>query len=160
MRFLRLSLAILALVGTLPAGAAVLYKSVDAKGTVMFSDVPPPQGAKLLEQREIRNNGSLAGNAPSAALNGMPIVGNLDDEVAKASAIVDQAEHALALARRQLWSSREGLQLVAHRRSRADEDRVEFYKRELQLARRALCDLLKEKQLAALVPGAPYVASR
>ena len=147
------------LLASLPAGAGVLYKSVDANGRVMFSDVPPPSGSRIVEQREIRGNGAIAMAAPATAATQQPSF-DLDAALSQANALVDQAEHALAQARRDLWSPREGLKLDFKRRTRNDEERVAFFRKDLQLARKALVDLLREKQVAALAPGAPYVVAR
>src|ERR1700693_3178699 len=109
MTLLRLVAALLASAMGLPAASGELYKSIRADGTIIFSDVPPPARAP-------------------------PI---LDDDapVARADALVDLAEHAFALARRGLWSPKDGLHLSAARRSRGDMERVEFYKRDVLLAR-------------------------
>lgn len=157
MRCLRYA-ALLAAFAAFPAGAGVLYKSVDAKGTITFSDVPPPAGAKVLEQREIKSNGTVSSTPPAAPPT--LVGGMLDDAVMRANALVDQAEHALAMARRDLWSAREGLKLGSYKRTQADNERIAFFTRDLQRARQVLMDTLKERQVAAMEPGAPYVAMR
>jgi hypothetical protein len=153
----------------LPAGANVLYKSVDANGTVMFSDVPPPSGARVLETRVIAAStyaaqdagafahGAAAGMQP-ADLEQVYSLMDSDRALAEANARVDQAERGLAMARNGAASRFEGLRLVSTARdSVADSERIEFYKRDLKLARRALVDLIRERQRAAMQPGAPRI---
>lgn len=147
-----------------PAGAGVLYKSVDAKGTVMFSDMPPPDGARIVEQREIgapRGGSIAADGTPRRAETLASALGSADFDAAleRANADVDQAEHELALARRDLWSPRDGLRLTTARKTAADEERVAFYQRNLLAARRALLDLVRERRNAVREPGAPIVVS-
>jgi hypothetical protein len=129
----------------LPSNAAMLYKSIGANGTIIFSDVPPPSDARVIDQRRMPDSASAAA-APGRA--GMPIYEfpEYDAEIAQANTQVDLAEHALALARQGLWSPRDGLRLVAGRMSQGDEDRVEFYKKGVRVARQQLMDLLRERQ--------------
>jgi uncharacterized protein DUF4124 len=134
-----------------PAGAGMLYKSVAPNGSVIFSDMPP-EGARVVEAREIRANGSLAGTAANAASRAMAAMEGLfdaDSAIARANSDVDLAEHALALARREMWSVRDGLRLQSTGRTIADEARLEFFKRNVRAARQALVELLHERQLAA-----------
>lgn len=154
-RFVLVTAAVAALLAVKPAGAGVLYKSVDVNGRITFSDSPPPAGTKLLEQKEIRSSGAIASGPPSS---GMPLaVGNgLDDALMRANGDVDQAEHALAVARRDLWSVRDGLRLDGRRYGPDAELKLARLKRDLQLARQVLFDVLKEKQVAAMQPGMPY----
>ena len=72
---------------------------------------------------------------------------DMDAAVARASAQVDLAEHALALARRPLWSD-DPLRSASARRTRADIERVEFYQRGVRIARQTLTDVLREKRNA------------
>jgi hypothetical protein len=147
MRPLRL-LAALPLLAIAPMPqAGVLYKSVDANGTVMFSDVPPPNDARIIEQRPIPSFGS--GSESSGAANGFDLAQELIDSdaaVARASAQVDQAEHALALARRNTWSPRDGLGVAPTRGTLADQERIEFFKRGVLAARQQLMELLRERR--------------
>ena len=157
----KVALAVLLAALAFPAPGAMLYKSVGPNGTIMFSDVPPP-GARVLEQRVIGSSGTITpgsqSSQPSASID--PLLDG-DAEVARASAQVDQAERELALARRELWSPREGLSLVSRRMSLADRDRVEFYKRNLKFARQSLIDMLRERASIPREAGAPrVVASR
>jgi hypothetical protein len=144
----RFLLLLPALLAALPAGAGVLYKSVDAKGVVMFSDVPPPAESRVLEMRVIRGADSAGAGDTTAALAEAAQLIDSDQALARANAQVDMAEHALALARRDLWSSRDGLNLASSRANPADEARVQFCKRNVTAARQALMDLLRERQLA------------
>jgi hypothetical protein len=149
----RLALAIACTLAVLPVDAAVLYKSVDANGTVTFSDTPPsPDAARIVEQRAMDTYGSASTAAPGAASAGLEQVYGLidsDEALAKANARVDMAEHALALARNGTAPRTEGLRLAASRITLADEARIEFYKRDLKLARRELVELLRSRQPAA-----------
>jgi hypothetical protein len=154
MRIVRAITALSILVASWPSGAGVLYKSVAPNGTVTFSDTPPEAGSKLVEQREVRSSGAIADMNSGPAM-GM-VAADSDGELSRASAQLDQAEHALATARRDLWSPRDGLKLASLRRTRADDDRLAFYKKDVLLARQALLQVLKERQAAALVPGMPY----
>ena len=146
--------SIVAAVLALPfaAQAAVLYKSVDANGTVTFSDMPPAAGTKVLETRNVNASGfaSVAPAAPATAMAGAPepmiSLFEMDAAVAKASAQLDQAERELALARKELWSPRDGLRLVQRRMTIADDARVEFFKRNVASARHALMELLRDRR--------------
>jgi hypothetical protein len=161
----RVTFASIILAAALPANAGMLYKSVASDGSVMFSDLPPPSGLKVVEQRVITANGALKDAASSAASRTLEALADLfdgDAALAKANSQVDLAEHALAVARRELWSVRDGLHLRPTPKTPEDAKRVESYKRDVMSARQALLDLLREKRLADLrrEPGMPYVASR
>ena len=134
--------------------AAVLYKSVDANGTVTFSDMPPAAGTRVLETRVVSPSGTstaapvnaagLPAQAPIADPMTLPL--ETDPMVAQANAKLDQAERELALARRELWSPRDGLRLVDRRMTSADDARVEFFKRNVAAARYALMELLRDRR--------------
>ncbi|HWH39806.1 MAG TPA: DUF4124 domain-containing protein [Usitatibacter sp.] len=133
-----------------PAMATVLYKSIAANGVVEFSDVPPTDSSKLVEEREIGRSGL----APAAAITTAAVVQTTplamesliaDEAVARASEKVDLAEHALAVARQGLWSPRDGLHLRSPGRTAADEQRLEYFKRGVLAARQALMDTLRER---------------
>lgn len=135
----------------LPVHAGMLYKAVDANGTILFSDVPPPDGARLVEQRVIASgppDSPVLPLEPATLGEAFELV-DYDAEFARANARVDQAEHALALARRPVWSPRDGLDLTPTRMSRTDGERVEFFKRDLEAARQGLIELLRSRQLAS-----------
>ena len=142
---LALSVATLLVPGT---QAGMLYKSVGPNGTIMFSDVPPAGDARILEQRPISSGGGSG--APVHA--GVDVATQLIDSeaaVARANAQVDLAEHALALARRNVWAPGDGLKLVSGRPSRVDEERVEFHKRNVLAARQSLMELLRDRMVAS-----------
>ena len=145
------------------AQAAVLYKSVGANGVIEFSDQPPAANAKLIEQRDLSapasaepantaNPGTSRGTLPMEALAN-------DDEVMRASQQVDLAEHALALARRGVWSPTEGLRLQRISRTTSDEQRIEYYKKGVLLARQNLVEVMKRRAVVLSTPGMPYVAA-
>lgn len=129
------------------APAGVLYKSVDARGTVMFSDVPPPEGSRIVEQRVVGPGSSAPGRPRVVDSPWGPF--ESDPMVEQANARLDQAERAFALARRDLWSVRDGLRLETRRRTPEDEARVRQVEREWREARRTLLELRR----ASLVLG-------
>jgi hypothetical protein len=139
---------VLSAVASLPAGAAMLYKSVNAKGTVMFSDMPPPPDARVLETRVIGGNAGASPRGTAAAMADAAQLIDSDEALARANAKVDMAEHALAEARKTLWSPRDGLRLASTRATPADDARVQFFKRDVLAARQALLDLLRERRLS------------
>ena len=140
----------------LPSAAAanVLYKSVDANGVVMFSDVPPPEGSRLLEERPL----PAINSAPVPAMQyGMAMPGpipaeqmlDFDAAIASANAKVDDAERALAEARRELSPTTDsGLRLRPTRLASEDDRRLESYRNNVTIARRHLMELLRERRLA------------
>lgn len=134
-----------------PVGASVLYKSVDANGTVTFSDIPPPEGSRLVEQRTFGSlppeNGA-APNAPAAGLEEAFQMLDYDKALQQANERVDLAERALAQARAgHATTPRPGLNNASI--SIADHERAEFYMRDLRAARQALMDLLRNRQLVS-----------
>jgi hypothetical protein len=138
----RLLAIMLASALALPASAGGLYKSVDADGAIVFSDVPPPSDARIVAQ--VR----MGGTTGMATAPGMPYYefAESDGAVARANARVDLAEHGLALARQGLWSPHDGLRLAAARMTQGDKERVAFYKKGVQVARQQLMDLLRERR--------------
>jgi len=168
----RLLAVLLAAAFVAPVSASVLYKSVDANGTVTFSDVPPPDGTRILEQRALGTSASGAATyfapAPRATPTGLEEAFQMldyDKALAEANARVDMAERGLAMARAaHATTSRPGL--VRATLTLADHERVAFFKRDLKIARQQLMDVLRSRQLASgrpLQPGAPrplQVASR
>ena len=151
-----LALAALVLGAVLPAGASVLYKSIDERGTVTFSDVPPPPGSQIIEQRVMGSSPSAPGyGAESSALarsSGLEEAFQLidyDKALREANERVDLAERALAIARAgHAGTHRPGLNPVGGL-PQADAERIEFYKRDLRAARIALTELLRSRQLAS-----------
>ena len=69
-----------------------------------------------------------------------------DAVLARANAQVDQAERALAEARRVTLQPREGLRISSPRLSRQDEERIEYCKRGVKIARQQLMEILRERQ--------------
>jgi hypothetical protein len=138
----------------LPAGANVLYKSVDERGTVTFSDMPPPAGARLLEERPMGAPANAPGYSnevagPSRGLESAFQMLDYDTALREANDRVDLAEHALAQARAAYAATpRPGLNAVGGLPP-ADAERIEFHKRDLRIARTALAELLRSRQLAS-----------
>src|SRR4051812_18517735 len=162
MDFHRVVLAALALAVPCTAGAGVLYKSVAADGSIMFSDMPPPASARIVEQRVIGQNGTLASAAATAATRTLGAIEGLfdsDEVLSQANERIDMAEHALAEARRSLWNYRDGLRLKAAARPAFDDKRIETLKRDVLAARQQLLDVLRERQARVPEPGAPRVVS-
>ena len=143
--FLRALGALLAASIAAPASAAVLYRSVSPEGTVQFSDIPPEK-AQRVERLEYPDSGGRAPAIASGASREEQLR-DMDGAVARASAQVDLAEHALALARRPLWGD-DPLRFGGARRTRADIERVEFYQKGVRIARQTLTDVLREKRKA------------
>ena len=134
-----------------PADASLLYKSVDPNGTVTFSDVPPADGSRLIEQRLIGSPAPetpSAPNSPAAGLEEAFQMLDYDKALRQANERVDLAERALAQARAgHAATPRPGMNNASI--SIADHERVEFYMRDLRAARQALMDLLRSRQLAS-----------
>ncbi|HET7402741.1 MAG TPA: DUF4124 domain-containing protein [Usitatibacter sp.] len=135
-----------------PAMGTVLYKSIAANGVVEFSDVPPTDNSKLVEERQIGRPvlepAAAITTAAATVVQTTPVAMEsliADEAVARASEKVDLAEHALAVARQGLWSPRDGLHLRSPGRTAADEQRLEFFKRGVIAARQALMDTLRER---------------
>jgi hypothetical protein len=146
---MRISVALPALILVLApaAQAAMLYKSIGPNGTVMFSDMPPSGDAKLVEQREI-GSPSVSPSSGSG-LAGFDLAAQLvdaDAAVARASAQVDQAEHALAEARRGTWSPRDGIGVQPTKTSPQDLVRIDYFQKGVKIARQQLLDVLRERK--------------
>ena len=135
------------------AAPTILYKSVSANGVIQFSDTPP-ENARVVEVRPIADR--PAGSAFASGGSGLPEAfenpletvadGTENDAtLARANAQVDLAEHALALARRDLWRQLEGLRLDGGPRSRTDQERIEFYRKNLAAARSNLMAALQSR---------------
>lgn len=143
------------------AGAVTLYKSIAPNGVIQFSDTRPESGV-VVEERIVDGSGSggpaSAGDAATAFANPLEAIDAgvpLDDALAKANAQVDLAEHQLALARDSAWTRREGLHLRPARRTRADDERVAFYERNLRIARAHLLELLGTDPVFSLAERDP-----
>ncbi len=165
-----LALALIAGAIAAPAQAGgILYKSVDTNGTILFSDTPPSGDVTVVEERSLPSIGAPKRAANTAAQSLQTVDG--DEALARANEQVDLAEHALALARRNLWSAGEGLKLHQARKTLADTQRVQFYKKNLRTARVYLAELVRERhwqevQLAAssaantdALPSAPILVA-
>ncbi len=64
------SLAAFTAICATQANAATLYKWVDSDGNISYQDQPPPEDAKLLEEREVKGSGApLPGK-----VNNLPVV--------------------------------------------------------------------------------------
>lgn len=133
-----------------PAGATVLYKSVAPNGVVMFSDTPP-EHADRIERIPMTFSGpssgyTSSGSAPvQVAAARFDELKSFDQAVAEANARVDQAESALAAARRSSLSPLEGLRLAGNRGTTEDAARVENARRDVLLARQSLLETLKAR---------------
>jgi hypothetical protein len=99
-----------------PAVAATIYKVQMPDGSILFTDTPP-QGAKILEEREASRSQPPAVRAPTAAPRPLP---GMSSEPTPASAPtarpidaaiqeIEAAERALQVARRRLELGREPL---------------------------------------------------
>lgn len=141
--------ALLAALAASPAGAAMLYKSVGPNGTIMFSDVPPPADARIVEQRPIGAAGSPATGTSRSGFQDISQLIDSDAALARANAQVDLAEHSLAEARRGIWSPRDGLNLAGRALNRGDVERIEYYKRGVVAARQNLMELLRDRMVAS-----------
>ena len=150
---IRRALVAAALCVALPAGAAVLYKSVDAKGVVTFSDLPPDRGtdAKAIMVPEsssavpgASHERNLAASAPTHDEN----LYTGDQAVLSASMQVDMAEHALAVARRPVWEVADPMKLQGPRLTPTDLERIEHYRKSLKIAQQQLADVLRTQRRA------------
>ena len=134
----------------LTAHAGELYKSVDSDGRVTFSDTPP-SGAVTVQR--IATSESAKPSVASAAPVYLALVDGLDEAVAQANAKVDMAERALANARSGLLGH-DPLSLNPARLSRSDSQQLEFFKRDVQAARRNLMRVLQQRNVYAQRPVA------
>ena len=134
----------------MPAGASVLYKTVDDKGVVTFSDLPPDKGveAKRLVMPE-SPTGAPGALRPADVITAVPsrveqtYLG--DEAVLRASLQVDLAEHALAVARRPLWEVADPMKLTGPKRTRADQERIDYFQKNLKIAKNQLAELVRGK---------------
>jgi len=159
MKSLAVCAAALAFAAT-TAPAAVLYKSVAANGTVEFSDLAPEKGRNV---ERIRIPDASSSEAPAALAAGPSRDAQLretDDAVARASAQLDLAEHALAEARRHVANDFNPLHMVVQKpMSREDQDRLALYKKDVLLARAQLLEVLKDKRKAEAMALSTVTAS-
>jgi hypothetical protein len=147
--------ALLFLLAPASAMSAVLYKSIGPNGVVEFSDVPPSDGnSRVVATGVLASSASSAGSIPgepAAAPNGDGMPMYEDGALARANAQLDLAEHALAEALRAIGSPLTGMRLSAHRPTPADSQRIDFFRRNVQLARTNLMELLHARQPATTV---------
>ncbi|MGZ5041277.1 MAG: DUF4124 domain-containing protein [Usitatibacter sp.] len=152
----RIAAALLCAAFVAPAGAAILYKSVGPGGVLQFSDMPPEK-AKGVERILIPDSATSGATVTVSASNttpsnAMPYAdpAETDAAVARASAQLDLAEHALAEARHAVVEGYDPLKLVSARMNRSDLARIEFYKKNVLAARQVLLEVLKDKRRAAV----------
>lgn len=136
-------IALSVLLATVPAVAeSTLYKWVSPDGVVNFSDAPPADPATSVSLVPLD-----ASPPPNVAVAKLDELRESDEQVAAANSRMDLAEHALAQARRPLWSPTDGLRLPREDTPR-EARQVDFYKRDILAARRALIDTLRRKNAA------------
>ena len=136
-----------------PAGAAVLYKTVDEKGVVTFSDLPPAQNTEAKRIQVPESSSATPGSVRSLdVLAGAPTaeerIRMSDEAVQRASMQVDMAEHALAVARRPLWEIADPMKLTGAKVSRTDQEKLDFYRKNLKVAQQQLSDVLRQQRTA------------
>jgi hypothetical protein len=134
-----------------PAAAAVLYKSVSPQGVFEFSDHPPESGqSRLVEQIRMPDTEPGASNSSSIASGPSreEHFREADAAVQRANAQIDLAEHALAEVRRQALADSDPMRLKPTRISRADIERIEYYKKNVRVARQTLLETLQQRRKA------------
>lgn len=134
--------------------ATVLYKSTGPNGVIEFSDRPPSDRPAVVIA-SIGGTGGGGGSASAAASgsDGLPIYD--DGALSRANAQLDLAEHALAEALRAIGSPLRALHLSAPPSSDADLKRIDFFRRDVTLARQNLMEVLQTRQ-----PAVRALASR
>lgn len=98
MKTIVLALALTPLFATAHAGAAQLYRWVDAQGRVEWRDTSPPETAQQVEQRRVQGNLAPASNLPYAvqqAVKNFPVTLWTTD----CGAVCDKAKSHLATRR-------------------------------------------------------------
>lgn len=144
------ALACVAAAFSATAPAAVLYKSIGPNGVIQFSDQPPERGQAQLVQ-EIRMKDTAPGASDAVVASGPSHEEQLrdaDEALQRANAQVDLAEHALAEVRRVALPTSDPMRLQSARVSRAEAERIDFYKRNVILARQNLLEVLQQKRKA------------
>jgi len=127
---------------SIPASAATLYKSIGPNGVIQFSDTPPEKG-QIVAQMALPDR-----NAPAGADAGSPVqtpAQDYDAALDKANQQLDLAEHALAQARRPVWTEPDILHFAGSRLTRGDRERIAFYENGVRHARLAVADLARRK---------------
>jgi hypothetical protein len=133
-----------------PARGAVLYKSVDEKGVIQFSDLPPDKGVDVKKIVVPETTAAVPGAMrPAEVIAAAPVreeqIRFGDEGVQRASMQVDLAEHALAVARRPLWEIADPMKLEGPRLTRGDRDRLDYYRKNLKIAQQQLADVLRSR---------------
>ena len=127
---------------SIPAPAAMLYKSIGPNGVIQFSDTPPEKG-QIVAQMVLPDR-----NAPATADAGAPVQAPAQDYDAaldKANQQLDLAEHALAGARRPVWTEPDILHLGGAHMTRGDRERIAYYEKSVHHARLAVADVMRRK---------------
>jgi Domain of unknown function (DUF4124) len=134
-----------------PVSAAAVYKAIGADGDLQYSDVPPEKARNVERIRIADSTSSVDGPAtpPSGAAREAPM-SEADAALSRANARLDLAEHALAETRHAVARDAGFMHMVSTRMSRADQDRLAYYKRDVLLARQALLAVVKERRAAAV----------
>ena len=139
---------VLLLAASLGAQAAVLYKSVSPDGVIEFSDTPPDKN-RVVDRIPLKEDGTPR-TVPQLAFGASnDPVAEADGAVARASAQLDLAEHALAVARQPFSGAPDPLRIVTPRPRRPDVERIEYFKRGVVVARQNLMEVLKKSRQAA-----------
>jgi hypothetical protein len=136
-----------------PAAAAVLYKSMSPQGVLEFSDHPPESGqSRLVEQIRMPDTEPGASNSSSIASGPWreDQAREAGGAVQRANAQVDLAEHELAEARRQALADSDPMRLKPARISRADIERIEYYKKNVLVARQTLLEALQQQRMTGV----------
>ena len=136
--------ALLAIVvaASLPVSAATLYKSIGPNGVIQFSDTPPEKG-QVVAQMNLPDRGASPSANAGAPLQGPAL--DYDAALDKANMQLDLAEHALAEARRPVWTEPDILHIGAPRMKRTDYERIAYYEKSVRFARLTVADLMRRK---------------
>ena len=137
----RMILAAAALALYAGTSAATVYKSVDPDGRITFSDTPV-QGAVTVQRMDTSESTKAAESAREPIY--LALADSFDEAVVRANEKLDMAEHALAVARSALLGH-DPLSLRSVGFSRTEAKQLEFYKRDVNLARRDLLRVLKQR---------------
>src|SRR5262249_27648675 len=115
-----------------------------------FSDLPPAPGADakriVMPESPSAPGVLLSADATAPDILTEERIRSSDEAVQKASLQVDIAEHALAVARRPLWEPVDLMKLQGPRMTRADRDRLSYYRKNLKVAQAQLSDLMRTKR--------------
>lgn len=139
----------------LPSPAGTLYKSIGPNGVIQFSDIPPEKG-QVVAQLTFPGQDAAA-SSDAGAPTQLPAQ-QYDAALDKANIQLDLAEHALAQARRPVWTEPDVLRISAQRMTRGDRERVAYYEKAVRRARLAVADAMRRK-LKAEAAAATVTAS-